>query len=412
MKNNVFAMLLISSLAFTACDKDDDVNTNQFTVTIENIMEGKDYFDSGETGFLMPGESATFNFNAGPGHYLNLATMYVQSNDLFVAADSDMGIALYNGSGTALSGDITNLFTLWDAGTEVNEEPGIGPNQAPRQAGPNTGTTENGTVRKIADVNDGFTYPSTSELVKITLNHDGGTGFELTLENISGSSAIPSPFAPGVWVIHGSGATPLFSENQASSSGLEGLAEDGNIEMLSNDISDNTGFVSPFAPGGYSIGQNNEVFNLGGTASSALEAMAEDGDASGYPMHFNTPDGASGPGPIFPGGSYSFSFDAEEGDKFSLGLMLVQSNDWFAGVNEIDLYENGAAISGNISSSLNIYDAGTEVDEYAGAGLYQAPRQPGANTGMDENGIVEVEANVGSHVPAVSAMLRVTISNQ
>jgi hypothetical protein len=40
---------------------------------------------------------------------------------------------------------------LWDAGTEVDQEAGIGPDQGPRQKGPNTGSAENGVVKKVAD---------------------------------------------------------------------------------------------------------------------------------------------------------------------------------------------------------------------------------------------------------------------
>ena len=60
--------------------------------------------------------------------------MYVQSNDLFLSP-GDTGIALFADDGLPISGDITAQIGLWDAGTEVNEEPGVGANQAPRQAG-------------------------------------------------------------------------------------------------------------------------------------------------------------------------------------------------------------------------------------------------------------------------------------
>jgi hypothetical protein len=40
---------------------------------------------------------------------------------------------------------------LGDAGTEVNQEPGTGPDQAPRQKAPNIGMAENGVVRSVQD---------------------------------------------------------------------------------------------------------------------------------------------------------------------------------------------------------------------------------------------------------------------
>ena len=64
---------------------------------------------------------------------------------------------------------MTGRFHLWDAGTEVNEEPGFGPNQAPRQAAPNTGRTEHNPVRRIEDVKDGFSYPAVEQVIRVTI---------------------------------------------------------------------------------------------------------------------------------------------------------------------------------------------------------------------------------------------------
>ena len=144
-KKLVFLIVFaISAVFFQACEDGDDMKPTQgFKVTIENVFEGKDYFTSGTTDAIGPGGMYSFSFNAGKGHYLSLATMFVQSNDLFYAPAMD-GIPLYDGSGNAVTGDMTAMLNLWDAGTEVNEEPGAGPNQAPRQSGPNTGMDENG----------------------------------------------------------------------------------------------------------------------------------------------------------------------------------------------------------------------------------------------------------------------------
>lgn len=113
---------------------------------------------------IFPGGAFEFKFTAGEGKRLDLTTMYGQSNDLFYAPKT--AIDLFDAKGNPLSGDITDRFLLWDAGTEVNEAPGIGPNQGPRQKAPNTGTTENGVVRLVKD---GFTYPETREVLRITI---------------------------------------------------------------------------------------------------------------------------------------------------------------------------------------------------------------------------------------------------
>ncbi|MDE2812603.1 MAG: spondin domain-containing protein [Gemmatimonadota bacterium] len=121
-------------------------------------------------GPLTPGNAYEFSFVARPGDRLSFATMYVQSNDLFLAP-GDTGIALFTDDRQPISGDITAQIGLWDAGTEVNEEPGVGANQAPRQAAANTGVDEGGAVRLV---NDGFTYPAVADIVRITISSSGG----------------------------------------------------------------------------------------------------------------------------------------------------------------------------------------------------------------------------------------------
>jgi hypothetical protein len=100
-------------------------------------------------GPIGPGGSYEFTLTAQPGMKLSLITMFGQSNDWFYASEPG-GIKLFE-NGKPISGDITSKFILWDAGTEKNEEPGIGANQAPRQKAPNTGDAENGKVHKAKD---------------------------------------------------------------------------------------------------------------------------------------------------------------------------------------------------------------------------------------------------------------------
>ena len=109
----------------------------------------------------MPGNSYEFTFDAEEGDYLSFATMLVHTNDLFFSP-TDMGIALFSG-GTAMSGNITSKVMLYDTGTEVNEQPGVGLHQPARLNG---GTDEMGNVMVV---NDSFTYPTVANIVKITI---------------------------------------------------------------------------------------------------------------------------------------------------------------------------------------------------------------------------------------------------
>lgn len=109
-----------------------------------------------KAGPATPGNKFQFTFMAKPGDRLSFVTMFGQSNDAFYAPDP-AGLALFNGN-TPISGDITSQITLWDAGTEVNEQPGTSMSQAARQVGPNLGTAESQPIATIADRKDGFTY--------------------------------------------------------------------------------------------------------------------------------------------------------------------------------------------------------------------------------------------------------------
>jgi hypothetical protein len=102
--------------------------------------------------------------SAAPGDRLSITLMMGQSNDWFYAP-AESGIELFK-NGRAISGDISSQIILWDAGTEVDQEPGIGSDQGPRQKAPNSGKAENGVVHKIQD---GKVYSTASKVLRITV---------------------------------------------------------------------------------------------------------------------------------------------------------------------------------------------------------------------------------------------------
>jgi len=118
-------------------------------------------------GPLLPGGSYEFTFSALPGERLSFATMFVQSNDLFYAP-RDAGIFLFDDTNTPIQGDITSEIFLWDAGTEMNQEPGLGIDQAPRQSAPNTGASETAPVEVVSD---GYLYPPIQNVIRVTISH-------------------------------------------------------------------------------------------------------------------------------------------------------------------------------------------------------------------------------------------------
>jgi hypothetical protein len=118
-------------------------------------------------GPIRPGDAYEFAFAAEKNSKakLTITMMWGQSNDLFYAPGPD-GITLFDKNGNPVSGEITSQFQLMDAGTEVNQEPGFGPDQGPRQSGPNTGPAEK---KPVGPVKDQYTYPEISKVLRITI---------------------------------------------------------------------------------------------------------------------------------------------------------------------------------------------------------------------------------------------------
>lgn len=118
------------------------------------------------SGMFLPGQP--FTFTASPGDRLQFATMFVQSNDLFFAP-RDGGIVLFDTGGRAMHGKVTGRVALYDAGTEKNQAPGAGPDQAPRQGKPNTGAAERLPIDFVANRRDGFAYPPVEAVIEVEI---------------------------------------------------------------------------------------------------------------------------------------------------------------------------------------------------------------------------------------------------
>ncbi len=340
------------------------------------IPTGKDM-----PGPVSPGEAYEFTVVSGNTGRLSFATMYVQSNDLFYSPDQ-IGIQLFDSLGEPLSGDITNLLQLWDAGTEANEIPGIGVNQAPRQSGPNTGPADpDSTVRLV---NDSFEYPDIDQVLQVTITPLESSPFTVRVENLSESNALPVsetdsvsiPLSPGLWVVHTTEA-PLYSNGESDRGfGLEAIAEDGNPAPLAEWFSTKMG-----SPHGV----------------------------------FYTPKKATDPAVITPGESYEFSFEAAPGAYLSLVTMFVESNDLIylpdeAGIQLFD--EDDMPVSADVTSHFNLWDAGTELNEQPGVGENQPPRQGGMNLGPQDTLVSVRIADDQYFYPPKEQVIRVTINRE
>ncbi len=387
---NYMIIALALFLAVGVASQSAAANANVSQVIVFNTPAGAD-----EPGPVLPGHAYEISFSAEPGQQLSFATMMVQSNDRFFSPN-EQGIALYDADGNPRSGDVTDWVYLLDAGTEIDEEPGTGPYQAIRQPAPNTGPTDPNNTVHYAHDNFGIT-PAINKLIKATLTASDDNMFTLRLENASGGDFI-SPLAPGIVVLH-TGVAPLFNISFPDrGQGLEALAEDGNPMPLAQ--------------------------SLGGVMDETdMPEDEEDGEDTPPPpvmtnenvYVFNTPAGASEPGPALPGDAYEVTFSAERGQAVSFATMMVQSNDRFFAPFEygIALYDTvGNPRSGDVTSQVYLWDAGTEIDEEPGTGPNQAIRQSAPNTGLvDPNNNVRYAVDSFGITPPTNQLIKVTLES-
>ncbi len=331
-----------------------------FTLRIDDVGSGFEFYTSGVfntpvgasgPGPILPGDAYEFSLDASPGAKLSFATMFVQSNDFFYAPDEG-GIDLFDASGNPISGDVTSQIMLWDAGTEIDQEPGLGADQAPRQAAGNTGAADpDNTVRLAADTFGNL--PAVSDVIKVTITNTSATGFTVRIENVSTATTLTTsdgathavPMAPGVWVLHTSDA-PLFSVGQPDrGEGLEGVAEDGAAGDLGANLAGRTGVTTVLAPGVWAVHMEDGPFFTAGQADrgEGLEGVAEDGNPADLAASIASQSGLNtpfspgiwvvddNPAPIFSAGQADrgegLESIAEDGDPSSLSAALGAKSD-------------------------------------------------------------------------------------
>ncbi|PSQ76070.1 MAG: hypothetical protein BRD35_07290 [Bacteroidetes bacterium QH_7_62_13] len=454
-----------------------DVSTalTTFEISIENVSPPAPILKSGvfaaddEAGTtsdgsnpLTPGEAYEFSFTAAPneipgsGMQFSMATMFVQSNDIFYAFQPG-GISLFDDSGNPVgmngAENVTDQVAMWDAGTEQDQEPGTGDNQARRQDTLDQGDDDGNDLVLVDNSNsdgqptdDGQDYPRVSESIRVEIESAeasmGGYEFTVRIENVGGATQVngaPMIISPGTYAVHwdnlpnGDDLTyPQFAPGEAANeTGIERIAEDGRPAGADSEndpvgeevppgnhaavLASLTDVTVPLSPGGAVVHSDQiQLFNTGESASAGVEGIAEDGNPTVLAGNINAdendeitdatafarPDGADENGPLAPtspdadNNSYTVEVDASQGDLLSIGTMYVQSNDKFYAFQPsgLSLFEDGNPISGDQTGALRLYDAGTEIDEEPGVGLNQAPRQD--EFGLDDQNQLAEEGNI------------------
>lgn len=389
-------------------------------------------------GPLLPGDAYEFTFTAGQHQTLSFAAMFGQSNDWFFGA-KEGGVPLYDAEGNPRSGDVTADVTLWNAGTEVDQEPGVGADTGPHQSAPDQGAADpDDTVREVPDQvtlsnGDLFDRPATSDMIRVTLTPTANAReFTLRIENVSTATTLvtsagtgPVAISPGTWAVGGALFTPGMKE---PGQGLEQVAEAGNPTALTAAVQALTGVVTGFSPGVWVVSSSGAALFTAGEKDrgQGLEQLAEAGDVSGLSKAlldtppqgtddqgtFNTPVGANEPGPLHPGQAYEFTVNAAPGDTLSFATMFGASNDWVfatdpAGIALFDA--DGMPVSGEVTAQVSLWDVGTEESEEPGVGPNTGPQQPSPDSGApDSNSQVRLVTANDDATP-VATHLRVTL---
>jgi hypothetical protein len=428
--------------------EDDDLTT-AFVLRIENVAPWKvlkagtqTMKVDGTTGGAGPGAAFEVAFTAGRHQQVSFASMLGQSNDWFFGPNAE-GLSLYNEDGNPIVGDITDQVYLWDAGTELDQEPAVGDATGPRQPSPEYGAPDpDAMVQRLGQqvtLDDGSTFalPPIDAMIRVTLNAVAEGQFVLRIENVSTATTLVTSqgtsgvgVSPPAWALH-TDRGPIFEGGTPDrGQGLEDVAESGRSARLGGSLAALAGTSTPVSPGVYAVHRDPEaLFALGvDDLGIGLESLAEDGNwapllatVSTYAAQmqlvevggFDTPAGATQIGPARPGAAFEVVVRGAPGDHVSFATMFGWSNDWFFATRPegIALFDEwDAPRRGDVTSALALYDAGTEVDQELAIGRDTGPQQTGPNTGAADPLRQVREVSPTRHAPAVSSHLRVTLT--
>lgn len=351
---------------------------------LQEVRASSDVLAAEASERLTAGEVITITARPDPAHRrLTLATSVRETNDAFLAM---LGVPLLDPSGAprsadAIALDIARALAVWDAGTEANEAPGAGTNQAARQVSPTDGAPDPiAHVRRYDDTTNDLAGVGGGGYAAVRILHLGGRAFDVRILNTSGNTPNPGLISPSAWALH-DGSLVLLSTSARVTRGMEGLAEDCHAGPLADEL-------------------------------RATEGVLVSGPLI-------TPDGSTELRPLFDGQSYSVQVTADPVHRWlALITMPFPSNDALitvgpSGVALLD--ERGrprsnAAIAADVAASLRAWDAATEANQSGAAGHDMSPQQESYNIGEPEgDGTVRRQADPIWSYPAPRELVRVTI---
>lgn len=193
---------------------------------------------------------------------------------------------------------------------------------------------------------------------------------------------------------------PFDSDDNTTNPSQSSPPETETSQMTTYEVTvTNATSAQPLSPIALLAHDNNyTLFKTGEASSDALEIMAESGDNTGLidmssleSVHIT----ASGNGIVPPGSAETLSFDIDlsKAKYLSLGTMLVNTNDAFAGFTQFDLSSVDEGITRTFGAE--VWDAGTEGnDELAASIPGPAGGGEGFNPTRNDDNRVTIHAGV------------------
>ena len=187
---------------------------------------------------------------------------------------------------------------------------------------------------------------------------------------LTSKTGIFTPLSPVLVVVYSGDENPFFKTGENDrGEGLKELAQRGNADILAAALMDKPNVKN--------------VYVLREPATTVLLPKINGAD----------------------GGKVSQQLSFTNGDRIAIATMYGFSNDWFFATkgNGVDAMEKG-----DISTAIGLYDNGTAIDQFPGAGITQFNLE---GTPLEESKVIQAVPNPNpfTTLPPINEIIKVTL---
>jgi hypothetical protein len=214
----------------------------------------------------------------------------------------------------------------------------------------------------------------------------------------------------------------IYSVDKPSANGLTNIAEMGDNSVLNTYLMGKTGIFTPLSPVLVVVynGKQNPFFMTGeNDRGEGLKDLAQKGNADILAAALKSKQSVKAVyvlkdatnTVLLPringadGGKVSQMLSVAKGDRVAIATMYGFSNDWFFATSGNDW---DATQKGDLSSSIGLYDNGTAINQFPGAGITQFNL---AGTPLNESKPIQSVPNPNGFttLPAINNIIKVSI---